>query len=157
MKSDALAQPLTIAIAGDVMLSRLVNQTIARQGFSYPWGDVLPVLRKADLFLVNLECSLTSHTQPWHNGEYKAFYFRAEPSVAETLKIGRVDFCSLANNHICDFGIPGMTETLSVLDQAGIAHAGAGANLAAAREPAFLTARGVRVGIVTFGASLRKS
>jgi poly-gamma-glutamate capsule biosynthesis protein CapA/YwtB (metallophosphatase superfamily) len=150
MDSNAGAPPVTIAIAGDVMLGRLVNKTIVCQDFDYPWGNVLPVLRKADLFLVNLECALTAHTLPWHNGEYKAFYFRAEPSVAETLKIGRVNLCALANNHICDFGIPGMMETLAVLDQAGIAHAGAGANLAAAREPAFLSAKGVRVGVVAF-------
>jgi poly-gamma-glutamate capsule biosynthesis protein CapA/YwtB (metallophosphatase superfamily) len=150
MKPDAEARPFTIAIAGDVMLGRLVDRTISREGFSYPWGNVLPVLRQADLFLVNLECALTAHTHPWHDGELKAYYFRAKPSVAETLKIGRVNFCSLANNHICDFGVPGMTETLAVLDQAGISHAGVGANLAAAREPAFLSAKGVRVGVVAF-------
>lgn len=132
------------------MLGRLVNETIAREGFGYPWGDVLPVLRKAALFLVNLECVLTAHTQPWRDRQYKAFYFRAEPSVAETLRTGRVDFCSLANNHSCDFGTEGMAETVAVLDQAGIAHAGAGADLTAAREPAFLSAMGVRVGVVSF-------
>ncbi|HEU0021581.1 MAG TPA: CapA family protein [Dehalococcoidia bacterium] len=150
MTPDVSTKNLTIAIAGDVMLGRLVNEAIARKGFSYPWGNLLPVLQEADIFLVNLECALTARAQPWHDGEDKAFYFRAVPSVAETLRIGRVDFASVANNHSCDFGTEGMAETVAVLDQAGIAHAGAGADLAAASEPAFLTAKGVRVGVVAF-------
>jgi poly-gamma-glutamate synthesis protein (capsule biosynthesis protein) len=145
-----MTQNLTIAFAGDMMLGRLVNEAIDRKGFSYPWGNLLPVLQQADLFMVNLECALTAHAQPWHDGENKAFYFRAEPSAVETLRIGRVDFASVANNHCCDFGTEGMIETLAVLNQAGIAHAGAGADLAAARAPALLDAKGVRVSVVAF-------
>lgn len=150
MTSQVGSQGLTIAIAGDVMLGRLVNKTIAREGYSYPWGDLLPMLQEADLFLINLECVLTAHQRAWHDGEYKAFYFRAEPSVVETLKMGCVDFCSLSNNHSCDFGAKGMMETVEVLDRDGIAHAGAGFDLAAASEPAVLSSRGVRVSVVAF-------
>jgi len=145
-----MAGPLTLAIVGDVMLGRLVNQVISQKGFGYPWGDVLPVLQQADLFLINLECTMTAHTQPWHDGEYKVFYFRAEPSVVDTLKIGGVAFAAVGNNHIGDFGAQGLLETLAVLDRAGIAHTGAGPNLAAARAPAVLSSKGVRVGVVAF-------
>lgn len=143
-------RPLTLAIAGDVMLGRLVNETIAEKGYRYPWGDLLPVLERCDLFFINLECALTAHTRPWHDGEYKLFYFRAEPSVVQTLKVGRVSFACVANNHICDFGTEGLQETLALLDAAGIAHAGAGEHLAAARAPARLTAQGSRISVVAF-------
>jgi poly-gamma-glutamate capsule biosynthesis protein CapA/YwtB (metallophosphatase superfamily) len=132
------------------MLGRLVNGIIPLKGFSYPWGNLLPVLEQADLFLINLECTLTTLTQPWHNGQYKPFYFRADPSVVETLKIGRVNFASLANNHSCDFGIGGLLETLAILDQANIAHAGAGPNLEAARAPALLHGNGLTVAVIAF-------
>jgi poly-gamma-glutamate capsule biosynthesis protein CapA/YwtB (metallophosphatase superfamily) len=140
----------TLAITGDVMLGRLVNETVAARGFAYAWGDVLPVLRKADLSLVNLECALTGHTRPWHDGAYKAFYFRAEPAAVATLKIARVSFASLANNHVWDFGPEGMEETIEVLDREGIAHAGAGTDLAAAQVPARLALDGARVSVVAF-------
>ena len=139
---------LTLAFSGDVMLGRLVNETIARRGFAYPWGDVLPVLHRADRFLINLECALTGERRPWHDAEYKAFYFRAEPAAVATLEIGRVDFASLANNHIGDFGTEGLLETLRVLDRAGIAHAGAGADRAAACAPARLAVDGQRIAVV---------
>jgi poly-gamma-glutamate capsule biosynthesis protein CapA/YwtB (metallophosphatase superfamily) len=133
------------------MLGRLVNEVIATEGFAYPWGDVLPVLEGVDLFLINLECALTARTERWHDrGKYKAFYFRGEPSVVNTLKIGRVNFACLANNHLGDFGSDGLLETLDVLDAAGMAHAGAGATLAAARAPAQLAVDGRRIGVVAF-------
>jgi poly-gamma-glutamate capsule biosynthesis protein CapA/YwtB (metallophosphatase superfamily) len=122
-------ESFTIAIAGDVMLGRLVNRVIQAHEPQYVWGDLLPLLREADLFLINLECALTSRTEPWHDGIYKAFYFRAEPSAVEMLNAGGVDFACVANNHIGDFGADGLLETLRVLDYAGIAHAGAGGNL----------------------------
>jgi poly-gamma-glutamate synthesis protein (capsule biosynthesis protein) len=132
------------------MLGRLVNDTILRCGVAYPWGDVLPVIRSADLFLVNLECALTAQTNRWFGAVPKLFHFRAEPSAVETLRIAGVDFASLANNHIGDFGREGLLETIAVLDRAGIAHAGAGPTAAAACAPAQLTANGCRVGVVAF-------
>jgi poly-gamma-glutamate capsule biosynthesis protein CapA/YwtB (metallophosphatase superfamily) len=141
-------ESFTIAMAGDVMLGRLVNRVIQAQGPQYVWGDLLPLLQEADLFLINLECALTSRTQPWHDGMYKSFHFRAEPSAVEVLKVGGVDFACVANNHIGDFGAGGLLETLRVLDYAGIAHAGAGANLSAARSPAFLGLNGLRPAVL---------
>jgi poly-gamma-glutamate capsule biosynthesis protein CapA/YwtB (metallophosphatase superfamily) len=145
-----MARSLTLAIAGDVMLGRLVNAAIAQYGPAYPWDGLLPLLRQPDLFLVNLECALTRETALWHDGEYKVFYFRADPAAVETLKLGRVDFVSLANNHTLDFGTAGLLETIAVLDQAGIAHAGAGADLAAARRPARLRVGDTRISVVAF-------
>jgi poly-gamma-glutamate synthesis protein (capsule biosynthesis protein) len=139
-----------LAIAGDVMLGRIVNETMAERGFLYPWGDVLPLLREADLFLLNLECALTSSREPWHDGDYKAFYFRAEPTAVQTLLAAGVDFASLANNHAMDFGAEGLLDTCRILDEAGIAHAGAGADIDRARLAARLRAPGVSVAVVAF-------
>jgi poly-gamma-glutamate synthesis protein (capsule biosynthesis protein) len=141
---------VTIALMGDVMLGRGVNETIHERGFEYPWGDVLPTLRQADFRFINLECALTSHTREWFDGGSKAFHFRADPGVVETLATADIDFVSLANNHTGDFGAEGLAETLAVLDRAGIAHGGAGANLAAARAPARFEKNGLRVAVVSF-------
>ena len=143
-----MAIPLTLAFAGDVMLGRLVNDVIPARGFAAPWGDLGPVLAAADLFLINLECALTGETRPARDGVDKVFHFRADPAVVNTLTAGRVDFCSLANNHVEDFGVAGLLETLAVLDRAGIAHAGAGSDAAAAALPARLRTRGWRVAVV---------
>jgi poly-gamma-glutamate synthesis protein (capsule biosynthesis protein) len=107
-------ETITLALAGDVMLGRSVNETIRIRGFAHPWGDILPEMKDSDALLVNLECALTSCTHQWTDGEEKAFYFRADPAVIRTLQIADVDFVSLANNHAGGFGRRSL-ETVSVL------------------------------------------
>ena len=148
-ESTALPR-VTLAIAGDVMLGRLVNDVLAERGPRYIWGDVTPLLWDADAFLINLECAITTRAVRWHDGHYKPFYFRADPHAVEALRIARVDFASLANNHIEDFGPDGLLDTITSLDQAGIAHAGAGRDLAQAIAPAVLRVKGQRIAILAF-------
>jgi poly-gamma-glutamate capsule biosynthesis protein CapA/YwtB (metallophosphatase superfamily) len=147
--SRLVAPTLTVALAGDVMLGRGVNRMIAEHGSAYPWGDVLAAVWSADRFLINLECALTDHTERWSDG-HKPFYFRANPQVIETLRVAGVDFASLANNHAADFGMTGLLDTVRCLDEAGIARAGAGGDILAARAPAIVTAAEWRIGVVAF-------
>jgi poly-gamma-glutamate synthesis protein (capsule biosynthesis protein) len=144
-------RPNTIALAGDVMLGRLVNDAMAEHGWPHPWGNVTPLLWQADAFLINLECAITARVVRWHDGHYKPFHFRADPGAIESLRMARVDCASIANNHILDFGPEGLLDTIHALDAAGIAHAGAGRDEQAARAPALVTTRhGVRIAVVAF-------
>ena len=93
---------ITLALTGDVMLGRQVNRALRIVSPEQPWGDVLPLLLSADLRIVNLECAITDHEQPWARTP-KVFHFRADPSAVEVLRAARVDGCSLANNHTLDF------------------------------------------------------
>lgn len=143
-------RPVRIGVAGDVMLGRLVNDDIRDTGPEHPWGNLRPTLRSLDAFLVNLECAITSRVEKWRNGYHRPFHFRADPAAVETLHAGRVDFASIANNHIGDFGPQGLLDTIVALDRAGIMHAGAGRDLGAARAPALLQVGGLRVAVLAF-------
>lgn len=140
---------ITLAITGDVMLGRLMDDVLQRMGPRYPWGNTLPLLRRADLTLVNLECVIATSGSPWDLWP-KAFHFRAGPIALEALRQASVDFASLANNHVLDYGEEALLEMLDRLDSAGIAHAGAGRNLVEAARPAFLQAGELRVAILAF-------
>lgn len=131
---------LTLAFTGDVMLGRLVNETLKTMQPEEVWGDVLPHLVQADLRIVNLECALTNHLNPWTRSE-KMFHFRADPEAVQVLQAAHIDACALANNHILDYEERGLRDTLHILRAAGIRHAGAGANAAEAAAPAMLDAR----------------
>src|SRR5438128_11510232 len=89
---------VTIAFMGDVMIGRLVNETIGTKSYSYPWGNTLPLLQQADLRIINLETTLTAHT---HKNP-KVFNFRALPDRIKTLQAAHVDVANLANNHSLD-------------------------------------------------------
>jgi len=144
----SVAAEITLALAGDVMLARGVSQMIQDHGPLYPWGDLLPLVRSADLFLVNLECVIAASGEPF--APPRVFYFRAHPGAVETLVEGGVDYVTLANNHTMDYQGPALLETMRHLDAHGIAHAGAGRNLAEASRFALLEAGGIRVGVVAF-------
>jgi poly-gamma-glutamate capsule biosynthesis protein CapA/YwtB (metallophosphatase superfamily) len=132
---------LTLAFTGDVMLGRLVNDRLKDMQPEEVWGDVLPHLAQADLRIVNLECALTTHLQPWSRTE-KMFHFRADPETVRVLQAAHIEACSLANNHILDYEEQGLLDTLRVLDASGIRHAGAGANDKEAAAPAIIEVQG---------------
>jgi poly-gamma-glutamate synthesis protein (capsule biosynthesis protein) len=68
--------------------------------------------------------------------------FRAPPAAAEALARAGIDVVSLANNHVLDYGKDALEETITLLDAAKVAHAGAGMTEAAAHAPALVRARG---------------
>lgn len=125
----------TIALLGDVMLGRGVNEQIDQHEPDWFWGDTLAVLRSADAVICNLECAITIHRTPWSR-THKVFHFRADPEAVDVLRAAHVRCVSLANNHILDYQVKGLFDTIEALDKAQINHAGAGANSSAARRPA---------------------
>ncbi len=128
---------MRLALVGDVMLGRLVNEALARLPAAYPWGDVLPVLRAADALVINLECVLADRGQPQPG---KTFTFRSDARNVAVLTAAGVRAVSLANNHTLDYGAGALLECLTVLDRAGIARAGAGRTLDEAQAPAVVQA-----------------
>ncbi|HEX9895110.1 MAG TPA: CapA family protein [Gemmatimonadales bacterium] len=137
-----------LGFLGDVMLGRGVDIELRRRPPESLWGTVGPVLRSADTVFANLECAITSHIQEWRQTP-KVFHFRASPAAIDVLRAGNIGCVSLANNHTLDFEVEGLLDTLRLLDQAGIAHAGAGRNLAEAQQPALVDVAGLRVALVS--------
>ncbi|OMI36037.1 CapA family protein, partial [Streptomyces sparsogenes] len=135
----------TLFLCGDVMLGRGVDQILPHPGdpelresyirdsrayvelaeeahgrvprpadFSWPWGDALRVLEETapDVRVVNLETSVT-RSDEFASG--KSVHYRMSPANLPALAVARPDVCVLANNHVLDFGRPGLAETLDTL------------------------------------------
>jgi poly-gamma-glutamate synthesis protein (capsule biosynthesis protein) len=115
------------------MLGRKVGEALERrppQSLVEP--ELVEIVREADLFVLNLECCISERGEP----VAKTFNFRAPPAAVETLLHLGVDCVTLANNHALDYGTDALLDTLEHLRAAGIAWAGAGANIEEARAPA---------------------
>ncbi|MGZ8292170.1 MAG: CapA family protein [Telluria sp.] len=146
LPASASAQPVRLMLGGDLMLGRIVAKAIRRFGPRYPLLGVAPLMRGADLTIVNLECAITSSTTEWR-GAPKAFYFGAPPAAIDSLLDAGVDLASLANNHALDFEVEGLLDTLRLLGANNIAWAGAGNNLHEALTPAIVERKGIRFGM----------
>ena len=125
-------QPIRMLFAGDVYLPETHQTQYLQDGVhGIVESDLRETLVEADLFVINQEFPFGTTGQPM---EDKQFTFRLDPKyVTAELDLG-VDLVTLANNHVLDFGKEPLAETLEVLNQAGIAYVGAGANLKEASE-----------------------
>ena len=84
-----------------------------------------------DLRIINLETSVTSSNDYWKG---KGINYRMHPRNIPCLTAANIDGCTLANNHVLDWGYAGLKETLATLKQAHIKTAGAGANIKEAQH-----------------------
>jgi len=140
---------LTILFGGDTMLGRGVNDVINKAGPRYPVAPLVSITQEADLFFINLECAITDSKQVY-SGPEKAFYFRADAIATETLAHAGVDGVSLANNHALDANEVGLRDTLQILNQKNIIHAGAGENAEQAARPAVVHTGGYTIGLLAY-------
>ncbi len=76
------------------------------------WNQVDPMFK-----IINLETSITTNDDPWPG---KGIHYRMHPGNTKLLTTAGIDFCSLANNHVLDWGREGLVETLHSLEDAGI-------------------------------------
>jgi poly-gamma-glutamate capsule biosynthesis protein CapA/YwtB (metallophosphatase superfamily) len=132
-----------------VELADATNGPIPRPvDFSWLWGDALEVIREADLRVLNLETSIT-RCDDYEPG--KAVHYRMNPQNVPCLTVSGVDVFTLANNHVLDFGIAGLEETLDVLAESDLDVVGAGRTADQAREPVTIDSRHTAVSVFAFG------
>jgi poly-gamma-glutamate capsule biosynthesis protein CapA/YwtB (metallophosphatase superfamily) len=162
----------TLFLCGDVMTGRAIDQILAhpveptlhepyvqdarqyvrlaeqRNGVipipvedCYIWGfalDTLEEVRPAAR-IINLETAITTSDRFW-KGKY--VHYRMAPRNIGGLTAAKVDCCVLANNHVLDWGYPGLLETLDALRRIPIATSGAGVQASEAFFPASLATDG---------------
>ncbi|MHC4270391.1 MAG: CapA family protein [Planctomycetota bacterium] len=181
-KPQSTYKPITMFMCGDVMLGRGIDQVLGSPSDpvlyepyvqnaksyvriaerangpipypvsdSYIWGDALEELERVrpDLRLINLETSITKSDDYWKN---KGINYRMHPDNIACITAAKIDFCSLANNHVLDWGYSGLAETLETLQKVNVKSAGAGQNLQEAETPAVMEVQGKgRVVVFSYG------
>lgn len=173
-------EPVTLFLAGDVMTGRGVDQALPSPGdpqlwesfvgdasgyvtlaeeahgaiprpmpMNWPWGDAVALLDEVapEARIANLETAVTARGRPEPG---KAVHYRMNPANLGVLTVARLDVCTLANNHLLDFGPEGLRDTVDHVTAAGIGTSGAGSTLERARRPAAVSlASGARVVVVS--------
>ncbi|MCL5783983.1 MAG: CapA family protein [Patescibacteria group bacterium] len=142
---------MKLLFIGDVMLGRLVNEVLKKESPEYPWGDTLDIFQQADYRICNLECVISDKGQPWTITP-KAFHFRSDNKNIAVLEKARIDMVSLANNHVLDYEDEAMMDMLEILDDGGVAYAGAGMIFVEASAPTILTTQKekLKIGLIAF-------
>ena len=127
-----------LLLGGDVNLNRPEPASA--------WQHLADLLSQADVRFANLEGPLagTSGDSQQPDILYKPGWTHSAPAMVDGLTAAGIDGVSCANN--VTFPAAAMLASLAVLDQAGIGHCGAGADLASASRPLI-----IRRGLVSYG------
>ena len=137
---------------GYVEIAEKVHGSISRLvDLAYIWGDALDELERVapDLRIINLETSITRSDDYWKG---KEVHYRMHPENIDCITAAKIDVCSLASNHVLDWGYSGLKETIETLRKAGVRSAGAGMNLREAESPVVMEIKGKgRVIVFAFG------
>lgn len=181
-KPSRTSNLITVFMCGDVMTGRGIDQVLPHPGnpliyepymrsakeyvklaekangpiiqsvdFSYIWGDALEEFERVvpDLRIINLETSVTKSDDYWKS---KGINYRMNPENIPCITAAKIDCCSLANNHVLDWGYIGLLETLETLKKVNVKSVGAGQNLMEAETPAVMEVLGKgRVIVFSFG------
>jgi hypothetical protein len=116
---------ISIIGCGDLML-----------GSNYPSNATLPpkpeklllpvkhILTQSDLTFANLECVLLTELTTQPRTINKRFNFKSPDNYIDYIKDSGINLISIANNHINDFGIFGINNTVDILRKNNIHFAG---------------------------------
>jgi poly-gamma-glutamate synthesis protein (capsule biosynthesis protein) len=130
--------------AGDLILSDNVERFVGSR-MNYVFSKWKPG-READIFMVNLEHPITTATEKVE----KKFNFKMRPEYGAILLDAGVTLVNSANNHVFDYGLRGIEDTMRYLDSLGIPYTGVGRNLKESRRPVIIEKKGRKVGFLGY-------
>lgn len=133
------SEPIVLVCTGDLVLDVPEPE--------YWLEGIAPVLQAADITIGHLE---VPHTTVSHELEGDVPAPGADPAHLAALVYAGFTGVTLAGNHIADCGTQGIDDTVAELDRLGIAHSGAGKDLASARAPMMLAAGNRRIAVFSY-------
>jgi poly-gamma-glutamate synthesis protein (capsule biosynthesis protein) len=136
-------RPITIAFGGDVHFEGAVRRHLLADPAT-AFGAMAPVLRRADLAVVNLETAVTERG----TAQDKQYVFRAPASAFRALRAAGIDVATNANNHGMDYGQVGLADTLAAARAQRFPLIGSGYDEDEAYAPYRATVGGWRVAVL---------
>ncbi len=111
------------------------------------YGDLLPILRSADLSIVNLESPLSDKGEPVFKS---GAVFKGEQRHINALTSVPFDVVTLANNHVFDYGVNAFEDTMDALKHHHIQWTGAGMSIKEAATPLVIDINNIKIAIINF-------
>lgn len=138
---------IVFVAVGDTSVCDGVERQIKELGADFPFAPVRPILQEADVVFGNME---NVFSQAQEGIPAQAHLLRAEPATAAAVASAPFSVVSLANNHIFDFALKGIEDTVEALSARGIRSCGAGRSLQEARAPVIVERNNVRLGFLGY-------
>lgn len=127
---------IKILITGDFYAGGRIENLIQAGNYAEIFNDFLPIIKHNDIAITNLESAVTeadntlSKTGP---------AIKSSPKTVEALKFAGFNTVTLANNHIMDYGVTGLNDTIQHCIKNDIQYLGAGNNYDEASKIQFIS------------------
>jgi poly-gamma-glutamate synthesis protein (capsule biosynthesis protein) len=147
-ESNRDPQLLTVVVmTGTTAMVRHTAEKMELNGLDYPYAMIQPWLESGDFLHISNEAAFYADCPPALPFRNRARFCSA-PGYFAVLQALGVDIVELTGNHLLDWGIPAMQETLNLYQQNGIQTYGGGQNLDAARAALRIEHHGNRFAFV---------
>jgi len=140
-------ETIRILLTGDFCPINRIEYLALKKDYNSIFNDFIDVFRGNDLNVVDLECPLTvSNSARPKTGPHQ----KAHPDCIKILKHANVGLAAMANNHIMDYGNPGVENTLNLCRSNGIYTIGIGRNADEASQPYTLSVKNKRIAFLNY-------
>jgi len=124
--NSSINSEVSILFLGDFMIGDSYYGTTSKC-FQY----LKPMFENKNDIIVNLETSVTDIKTPISS--YKSYTYKINKSVLEDVIKNNITILNLANNHVLDFGVEGLNDTILNIQNYNLSYFGAGHNETQAR------------------------
>lgn len=136
---------MRLIITGDIVPTEVTRPAFDAGDAKQLMGDSLSLLPAGDFVIGNLECALTDWDTPIRKCGPS---LKGKPAYAALIHACGFTHLGLSNNHVLDFGIPGLRDTIASVQDAGMIPFGYGENEQDARKAVFMTKDGLTAGFI---------
>lgn len=147
--SNKIDSTISFAFFGDIMLGgEFIDYADSRElDFLYPFQFIEFLFDNTDLIFINLEGPI------FHGPNRRpdvTSILSNDPAIVKFLSKMRLCVSNLANNHIMDYGVEGLNNTLIALQKSGLRYVGAGRDDKEANTELIIEIKGKRVAFLSF-------
>lgn len=131
---------------GDISPTAITSPLYEKEDYETLFSDTLELFKEKDIIFANLECAITEHDEP-----IKKFGppLKSPFKTAKVLKELGINYVSLSNNHVFDYGIKGIKDTIDALSNYGIKYTGFGSSYEDSRKNLIIEKNGEKIAFIS--------
>lgn len=135
----------TATMVGDMMFGRNIQTVVDNKGYDYLFRFVKPYFLASDYNTGNFENPIITRDESEYELPDKNIYLHASPAVIPVLEAMHFTTVNLANNHLMDYGVAGLNETIDAFAASSVTAIGAGLNKTQSGQIQYIELNGVKV------------
>jgi poly-gamma-glutamate synthesis protein (capsule biosynthesis protein) len=137
-----------VLVTGDFFGGNKVEKLIDNKQYDVIFGGLINQIRESDVSITNLESPLFNFSLTPIKKTGPAL--KAKTNVLDALEYAGFNLLTLANNHILDYGVKGLKNTIDVIKDSKVDYVGVGNSLIEAKKIKYIKKGSTTLAIINF-------